>query len=166
MHEFESWADDAWKSVSGHYEFIAVRDAAILNLLYPVTEAKFLKFRVVADGRTSGWMVLLDTQMKGHRHFGDLRVGTIVDGLAAPEHVPGAIRAAAKVLEERGVDLVISNQAHEAWMGGLQASGFLTAPSNYVLAISKPLAALLEPVTERSRRFHINRGDGDGPIHL
>jgi len=44
----------------------------------------------------------------------------------------------------------------------LRRSGFLEGPSNFIFAAAKKLAALSSAFDE----FHINRGDGDGPIHL
>jgi hypothetical protein len=133
--------------------------------------------------------VLLDTQMQGHKQFGDMRVGTIVDCLAPPESAGAVIRAAAGLLEQRGVDLIVSNQLHGAWCTALVESGFRAGPSNYLLALSPALAEAagggemrrqagvdrLKPVPplhlQGARRptgapFHFNRGDGDGPIHL
>jgi hypothetical protein len=108
--------------------------------------------------------VLLDTAMKGHLQFGGMRVGTIVDCLAPPEAAGSIIRAATAVLEDRGVDLIVSNQLHTAWSRSLLNAGFRLAPSNYLLAVSPKLAA--SAGTARDDEFHINRGDGDGPIHL
>jgi hypothetical protein len=102
--------------------------------------------------------------MKHHKQFGDMRVGTIVDCLAPPESAPSVIRAAASLLEKRGVDLIVSNQSNTAWTRALLASGFREGPSNYLLAISP---ALVEASGGANHdQFHINRGDGDGPIHL
>ena len=56
------------------------RDAATLDQLYPPSDPRFLRVRAVG-----GWAVLLDTQMRDHKQFGDMRVGTIVDCLAPPE---------------------------------------------------------------------------------
>jgi hypothetical protein len=68
------------------------------------------------------------------------------------------VRAAASLLEQRGVDLIISNQSHAAWSQALLDAGFRTGPSNYLVALSPALA--------KADQFHFNRGDGDGPIHL
>jgi hypothetical protein len=73
------------------------------------------------------------------------------------------MRAAAGLLERRGVDLVISNQMHGAWGTALAESGFRAGPSNFLLALSPALAA---QAGVRQDLFHFNRGDGDGPIHL
>jgi hypothetical protein len=39
-------------------------------------------------------------------------------------------------------------------------------PSNYLLAMSKDLAAALASERDALARMHVNRGDGDGRIHL
>jgi hypothetical protein len=63
-----------------------------------------------------------------------------VDCLAPPECAGAAIRAAAGLLEQRGVDLIVSNQLHGAWCTALVESGFRMGPSNYLLALSPALA--------------------------
>jgi len=112
--------------------------------------------------RAIGWAVALDTAMRDDKYFGDLRVGSIVDALARPEDARAVIGAAARALTGRGVDLIVSNQCHQAWQDALRRSGFLEGPSNFIFAASKKLAEL----TGRYEEIHINRGDGDGPIHL
>ena len=47
-----------------------------------------------------------------------------VDVLALPEDAPTVMAAAAKELQQLGVDLIVSNQCHKAWADALrQASG-------------------------------------------
>lgn len=163
---FGEWADQLWQECRTGYDFIAVRDSGILNLLYPASDDRFLCLKIMRKGKPIGWTVLLDTAMHDHRYFGNLRTGTLVDGLAALTDVAGVVECTAEFFRERGVDLIISNQSHAAWVQGLRDAGFLTGPSNYLLAVSKPLAAAVAPFEERFHQFHINRGDGDGPIHL
>jgi hypothetical protein len=170
---FAPWADEIWERSRPAYTLLALRDAATLDLLYPSSDPRFLRVRAAG-----GWAVLLDTQMQNHKQFGDMRVGTIVDCLAPPESAAAVIRAAASLLEQRGVDLIVSNQLHTAWSRALVESGFRTGPSNYLLALSPALAdaaggtdRCLRPQAGVDRLkpappFHINRGDGDGPIHL
>ena len=64
-----------------------------------------------------GWAVVLDTQLSGHRQFGNLRLGSLVDFFASPEDAAAVAGAAREVLERRSVDLIVSNQAHAAWLG-------------------------------------------------
>ena len=156
---FGPWADEVWERSHAAYALVAQRDAATLEGLYPASDARFLRVRAAG-----GWAVLLDTQMENHKQFGDMRVGTMVDCLAAPESAGAIVRACARVLEERGVDLMVSNQLHTAWSRALVESGFRTGPSNYLLALSPEFAKAAGG--GRPEGFHINRGDGDGPVHL
>ncbi|MGE5648168.1 MAG: hypothetical protein ACM336_20515 [Acidobacteriota bacterium] len=154
---FEQWADALWERANAGYALVAARDAASLNALYPPGEARYIRLRV-----PQGWALVLDTRMRGHKQFGDLRVGTIADCLALPQDAEAVTAAAAGWLSARGVDLIVSNQSHAAWGRALERSGFLRGPSNYVFAASRKLAEALGGFEE----MHINRGDGDGPIHL
>ncbi len=163
---FEAWADEVWENAQGRYRMIAVRDSRVLNALYPSPDERFHRLRVTRNGAAVGWALVLDTAMRNDRHFGSLRVGSIADCLAAPEDADVVIKAVSAWLDRRGVDLVVSNQSHGAWRAALECSGFLTGPSNFVFAASKELAALLEPFEAAQNEIHINRGDGDGPIHL
>lgn len=153
--EFGLWADELWEVVHRAYGMIGMRNAEELRQLYPQSNPRFLRIQTAA-----GWAVLVDTAMRGDQYFGDLRVGTIVDCLARPEDAAAVIRAARVHLEQRGVDLILSNQSHPAWMEALRADGFFGGPSNFLLATSPALRKL--GVVD----WHINRGDGDGPVHL
>lgn len=164
--EFADWSDALWQRCHGRYRMIAARDSRALNALYPAADERFHRLRVMRDGSPAGWALVLDTAMSGDRHFGGLRVGSIADCLALPEDAGAVIAAAAAWLERRGVDLIVSNQSHAAWRAALERAGFLRGPSNFIFAASKELARLLEPFDSAQDEIHINRGDGDGPIHL
>lgn len=156
---FAGWPDSVWEAGRESYAMTAQRDAATLDALYPDSDARFIRIR--ANG---GWAVVLDTQMRDHKQFGDMRVGSIVDCLAAGGSAADVVREATAVLEERGVDLILSNQLHSAWSRALLDGGFRKGPSNYLLALSPALAGLVRDVPDHA--FHFNRGDGDGPVHL
>ena len=151
-----------WDRCSARYAALAVRNSDVLSRLYPAGEERFLIWKVVRRGEVIGWAVALDTAMRDDKYFGDLRVGSIIDTLAQPEDAREVAAAAARALEERGVDLIVSNQCHKAWAQGLRQAGFLEGPSNFILGVSKKLADL----SGLLEGFHVNRGDGDGPIHL
>jgi hypothetical protein len=161
--EFCTWADAIWEKCKGRYSFIAERDSRTLNALYTRSDRKFLRLRISRGGENLGWVVMLDTQMSGHKYFGNMRVGSIVDCLAAPEYAHCAACCATRFLERRGVDIVVSNQASSAWCTALAAAGFLKGPSNFILALSPKLADKLQPLDVSKSSFHMNRGDGDGP---
>jgi hypothetical protein len=84
VERFSSWADDLWDACKGQYAMVAVRDSENLNILYPAG-SRFLCYKVTRGSAVLGWAVLLDTQMHDNKHFGNLRVGSIVDCLALPE---------------------------------------------------------------------------------
>src|SRR5207245_6779605 len=97
------------------------------------------------------------------KYFGDLQVGTIVDGVAAPDHADVVVERATRQLEERGVDLLVSNQLHPAWRMALRRAGFMRGPSNFLFATSPALAQRLRARDPLWRAVHVNRGDGDAP---
>ncbi len=157
MGSFAPWAEAVWAGSFAGYDAIASRDAARLDAFYP-REAVVIRLKV----GTAGWAVVLDTQMRGDKYFGDMRLGSIADCLAAPADAAAVTAVAVRFLEQRGVDLIVSNQLHPAWVGALRSCGFREGPSNFVFAVSKGLAELIPAGAE----VHMNRGDGDGPIHL
>ena len=163
---FGSWVDSIWDQSHTEYAMIGKRSACALNALYPPEEARFIRLRVFDSRGDIGWMLLLDTPLRGHRQFGRMRLGSIVDGLSLPGREAEVVAVASRLLESRPVDLIISNQCHAAWQSGLLRSGFMQGPSNYVLALSRKLVAALSPIGEQLTRVHMTRGDGDGPIHL
>jgi hypothetical protein len=161
------WADRIWEAARSQYMVVATRDRSSLETLYGGSALPGLTFlRMTWQGKEIGWAAVLDTRMSDHRYFGNLRVGTIVDGFALPDDAPAVIRAATSFLERAGVDLVVSNQSHHAWVKGLRESGFLAGPSNFALALAKAFVAKIPSCEEKWCEFHFNRGDGDGPINL
>ncbi len=154
--DFGAWADRIWEDAHRAYGMIALRNAEVLRELYPASSPRFLRLQAGA----AGWALLLDTAMQDHPYFGDLRVGTIVDCLAKREDAGVVMKAARICLEQRGVDLIISNQDHPAWREALRADGFFEGPTNFLFGASPALTAA--GISEG----HISRGDGDGPVHL
>ncbi len=163
---FSHWADDLWNECKGRYAMIAVRDSETLNILYPASSKRFLCYKVIRGTAILGWAVALDTLMRDNKYFGNLRVGSIVDCLALPENASVVARAVTRVLEERGADLIVSNQSHASWSAALRDAGFVRGPSNFPFAASKELSRLLHPFETKMAQVHLTRGDGDGPIHL
>ena len=163
VEQFGSWADAIWAMNLPHYSFAGGRDAAALNATYPPGGATFLRLRVSRGDSPIGWAVVQDSLPASNDHFGAMRVGTIVDGFAAPEHAGAVIRASADVLAQRGMDLIISNQSHHAWRRGLVEAGFLPGPSSCLFAAAPGLAGLIAKADPAGRAVHVNRGDGDWP---
>ena len=66
----------------------------------------------------------------------------------------------------QGAALVLVNHSHAAWLEAFSSAGFLTGPSNYMLAMSKKLTESVRSAPNVEDRIHVTRGDGDGRIHL
>ncbi|MGA2618536.1 MAG: hypothetical protein ABSF26_13065 [Thermoguttaceae bacterium] len=165
VEEFSDWSDEIWESCKGHYPMAALRDAQTLRILYP-PGPKYLRLKIVQARRPIGWAVLLRSQLAGHKQFGNMRLGSIADGFAAPADAAKVVACARRFLEAQGVDLIVSNQSHRAWTAALGEAGFLAGPSNFIFAASKPLARLLADEGLPNEQLFLNRGDGDGPINL
>ena len=163
---FSSWADELWERVAYRFAMIAVRDSKNLNTLYPATNRRFIRIRVWRGETIVGWAVLLDTQMQNAKYFGNLRVGSIVDCLSLQGHERTVVAAATKLLNRRGVDLVVTNQCDSAWIKAFHQQGYFSGPTNFVFAVSPELGKLIHPFDDSVKRIHLTRGDGDGPIRL
>jgi hypothetical protein len=174
---FGDWADEIWNRHGSRYGLIAVRDRRVLNRLYPVERVNpgrnaspnaspFIRLVVQRRREPIGWAVVLATPMAQHKYFGDLKVGTIVDAFSAPEDARDIVACARQALVDHDVDLMVSNQSHAAWCDALRACGFLSAPTNFFFFASPALGQGFQPFDQYQATFHINRGDGDGPINL
>ncbi|MGA2065610.1 MAG: hypothetical protein ABSG86_11600 [Thermoguttaceae bacterium] len=165
---FSEGIDELWETCKSRYALCAVRNRAVLDLLYPAANERFLRLEVRRGRRLIGWAVLLDTQLARHKYFGDMRLGSIADCLADPADAHTVVACARQVLEDAGADLIVSNQSHGAWRRALRDCGFLQGPSNFLLGTSRELTRVLRgdgrdmPLDQ----MHFNRGDGDGPINL
>ncbi len=163
---FGEFADELFAAHASGYALLGDRSSAALNAWYSEANPVLLRLLVKEAGQVVGWAVVLDTQMRGQKYFGDLRVGTLVDGFARPGRAELVVRAADRFMEQRGVDLVLSNQLHPEWCDALTGAGYRQGPSNFFFYYSRELAERLATQSDWPRRVHINRGDGDGPIHL
>jgi hypothetical protein len=162
---FGPWADDLWRQCAAHYAMVADRQSHTLNILYPPGK-HLLCLRIVREAEVLGWAVVLDTQMRGNKYFGNLRVGTIADAFASPENAAAIVRSATRFLENREVDVVIANHSHAAWGNAFRTAGYLPGPSNFIFAAAKPLAEKLAPFEANQTQVYFMRGDGDGPVNL
>lgn len=161
VSEFSAWADDLWNEAKDSVSMAAVRDANTLRILYPEGDSFLTRVRVTQNGTPIGWAIVGERR-KDASKFGAMRVGSIVDCWAAHQHALPVVRAATRALEQRGVDLIVSNQGHHAWCRALERSGFLKGPSTFIFATSKKLTELLQPLQENQLSLHVTRADGDG----
>jgi len=166
VRDFGNEVDEIQERARDAYTLLPSRDGEILRLRYPASDSRFVRLVVDSGSGPCGWAVLLATSMHGHKQFGDLRVGTIVDCLAVPGDEDYVIHAASRVLEEERVDLVVSNQSHRNWCRASMHAGFFSGPSNYIFAASPELSGLVEPFAGNFAASHLTRGNGAGPIHL
>ena len=160
VEEFSSWADDLWNGAKDSVSMTALRDAETLRRLYPSSQHGLTRVAVGRGGKPVGWAVV--GERRKDRKFGEMRVGSVVDCWAFPENRGAMVRAATQALERRGVDLIVTNQSHQGWCRAFETSGFLKGPSTFVIALSKKLAQLLEPLAENRPLLHVTRADGDG----
>ena len=119
------------------------------------------------DGQAVGYVVVRSTKMTDDQYFGNMTLGSIVDGWAAEDDLKQLVCLASRELEALGADLVISNQILASWIRALTAGGYLSFRSNFALAISPKLSSLMGgPLIDIGPQCHFNRSDGDGPIHI
>lgn len=164
---FGPWADELWHRVKDRYAVIAVRDSAAMNAIAPAGKWPWgIKLRVRRGPETIGWAIVLDTAMRDDRRFGDLRVGSVVDCLAAPEDAPHVVAVALDHLAGRGVDIVASNQAHPAWARAFVVNGFVAIREGRIFSASPALTEAMHPFDQRRAGLHMTNMDGHGPTLL
>jgi hypothetical protein len=163
VERFGHWADEVWRECAASYSFVAVRTSEVLNRIYPPGRSRVIRLRISKGDRIIGYAVVQDERSLHWEFMGRMRVGTIVDGLALPEHAEPVMWLAAQALEQRGVDLIISNMSHPSWGAALRRAGFIEGPSHCTFAAEKRLAEKIRKVDPDARELHLNRGDGDWP---
>jgi hypothetical protein len=159
--ELPSDIDEIFSRLRGDYGLLCDRTAVAMRKKLP-QDPKLIRLVLSRSGKLDGWVVLTLSRLNNHTQFGNMTLGCVVDGLAAAKDVDILVAEACRRLEAGGCDLLVSNQSHPAWISALRRQGFLQGPSNFVLALSPPLAAARAAAT----CAHFNRADGDGPINL
>jgi hypothetical protein len=158
--------DAIWACSRDELIFSSVRDLPTLNDLYPESDHRLHRFLLRSNGHAVGWSTGIVTAMRDNQYFGNLSVGTILDGMAPPEHLSPLLALSRNELCHLGADLILTNQTHARWLKQLHRLGFLLGPSNYAVAISKSLTAVLQETPGSESSIHVNRGDGAGRLHL
>jgi hypothetical protein len=166
VEEWGSWADDIWCRFRGMCSFSVTRDRETLAALYPLKDGRITAYLIRRGGEPLGWTATMNTAMKNHKYFGNMRVGTILDCVAPADGMRACVALATKTLARGGADLVVTNQSHAGIVKVFRQTGFLSAPSNYILAMSKGLSEAVSKQPEGKERMHFTRGDSDGRIHL
>jgi len=151
-----------WEQARQTSSFTALRDAEALRILYPPAETHLTRMIIKCNGAAIGWAVVGKRRQDAKSKYGNMRVGSVVDCFALPGEFFSVVRGATQTLERQGVDLILSNQSHQASGEAFKAAGYLAGPSNFIFAASKKLAELLAPFEEVRPRMHLTRADGDG----
>jgi len=163
---FREAADEIWNAAAPKYSCISVRDSETLSYLYALNDSRYHRLVVHQHNSLVGWALVTDSQMRSHNHFGDMRVGAIVNCLARPDSEAAVVASASYYLQSRGVDLIVSNQFHPDWASALSRAGYLSYRSNFALALAPALSAKIKTQDPLFQRIHMNRGDGDGAYNL
>lgn len=161
---FAPWADAVWQRGREHYGLIAVRDARALDALYPPGFEPLTRLRVQRGSRDVGWVCTQAFAATGtvyESYFGDLRVGVVTDGFAAPDDALDVFDTGVRQLLDEGVDVIVSNQAHPAWCAAARGAGFWKGPSNLAFSWSPALEKLAAPA---AGGCFLTRSDCDGPF--
>lgn len=162
---WDNWVDELWQQCRRDISFGVSRDLRTVRELYPLDE-RVRGYSVHRDGKPVGWMAAQITQMRDHNYFGNLKVATLLDGVALPADMRSVVSLASRSLISEGADLLVTNQSHESWLDAFRGAGYLSGPSNYILALSKGLAAGVVAQPNGLARMHFTRGDSDGRGHL
>jgi len=165
VNTWGEWADEVWLQCRENCSFAVQRDRRTLESLYPLSDERTRLFLIERNGQPVGWSVCYHAALVNHRHFGNLKVGSILDCMAAPDAMATTAILTDRELGSMGADLVLINHSHNGWVEAYHTAGFLDGPSNYMLGMSKKLTEVLRD-TGGEGQIHVTRGDGDGRIHL
>lgn len=169
LEEIPSWSRDVnsvWNSCRDDFHFALARDARAVQDLHPAPQSRLRRYVLRRGDGLLGWSAGLLTQMRESPYFGNLRVGTILDALAPPEYLDALLAHTYHGFRELGADLIVANFTHGRWRERLRRLGFFNGPSNYLLALSKPLASALGTEPNALDRVYVSRADGDGRLNL
>lgn len=162
---FGDWADDVWRSAQVDYQLIARRDAATLNALLPSggwPHATVL--RVNQGSFPVGWAAVRQTTFAGDPRFGTQTVGLVVDALAKPGFEAAVLNEATRHLERGGVDVIVSNFTHPAWVRAFRAAGFFSIPDRRPLVLAPGFMEAIGEDEVVTSGMHLTPLDGDGPL--
>ncbi len=167
IESFGAWADRVFADALSEYPVAIRSDATALNIVYPPDDQRYIRLRVQRKKTKAeaGWIVVATKQMQNNHYFGNLKVGTLVDGFGCSEDVPALIAAGLNHLVGMGVDIIVANFSHSAWAEACRCSGMFSGPSNYQIFISPQGPPLLEAACPLNQ-LHIARGHSDGMDNL
>lgn len=156
---FGEWADTVFTNSLADYS-VAVRcDSTTLNILYPPDDSRLVRMRVRrrGNGDDLGWVIVANKRMSNSDHFGNLNVGTLVDGFGKAADVPILVSAAIRRLVELDCDIIVTNVSHAAWVRACRHLGMIPGPSNFQFFAAPGASPILEPSCPL-RDIHLTRG--------
>lgn len=162
---WDHWVDELWDQYRGDCSFAVLRDLRTVRALYPLG-GRIRAYLFRQSGRPVGWVAAVSSSMRDDKHFGNLRVATILDGIALQGAKLACVALASRELAREGVELLLANHSHLEWGRAFRAAGYHSAASNYILALSKQLSANITSQPNGLERMHFTRGDSDGRGHL
>jgi hypothetical protein len=168
---FDDWADRIFEDCLPDYGVAMRSDATTLNILHPPDKPSLTRLRVRRKGAKNGagqdagqdvgWILVASKRMKNNHLFGDLKVGTLVDGFGRAADAPTLVAAGIDHLAETGADIIVANFSHEAWVKACRRSGMLAGPDSYYHFVSPGGSPLFED-TCPPHEIHMARGHSDG----
>jgi hypothetical protein len=164
---FDDWADRIFEDCLPDYGVAMRSDATTLNILHPPDKPSLTRLRVRrkgskrGPGRDAGWILVASKRMKNNHLFGDLKVGTLVDGFGRAADAPALVAAGIDHLAETGADIIVANFSHAAWVRACRRSGMFAGPDSYYHFVSPGGSPLFED-TCPPREIHMTRGHSDG----
>ena len=161
---FDENFDSIWEEAKENYSFVAVRNRLYLKKLY--SSKRFIKLVFLEENKIVGWSIALCTNLKNHKQFGNMNLGSIIDCFSLKGYETNIIKKTSDIIKKKGADLVISNQSHVSWQNAFKRNSYINGPSNFIFASSKQLSEKLTSAEKLIDFIHLTRGDGDGPINL
>lgn len=161
---FDKSFDLIWEEAKKNYSFVAVRNSLYLNKLY--SNKRFIKLIFLEKSKIIGWSISLCTNLKNHKQFGNMNLGSVVDCFSLKGYEANIIKSTSNIIKRKGVDLIISNQSHAFWKNAFRKNAFIKGPSNFIFASSEQLSEKIATDEKLVDLIHLTRGDGDGPINL
>lgn len=160
---FDEWANHIFEDSLPEYGAVVRSDAVALNIAYSPESSSITRLKVRQKGSRQdiGWIIVAVKQMHDNPYFGDLKVGTLVDGLGRLADASRLIAAGISHLIEIGVDIIVANFSHAGWVEACRFCGMFEGPANYYFFVS-PQASPLLLESCSSQEIHIVRGHSNG----
>jgi hypothetical protein len=164
---FDDWADRIFEKSLPDYAVAMRSDATTLNILHSPDNHGLTRLRVRRKepergvSQDAGWILVANKQMKNNHYFGDLKVGTLVDGFGRAANAPALVAAGIHHLVKKGADIIVANFSHSAWVDACRRSGMFAGPDSYYHFVSPGGSPHFEDIYP-PREIHMARGHSGG----